>query len=56
MHTTLAELSEAGRLSGIRKTALVLVGDFLGDRYDRSQLYHPDFSTEYRQAKGGMEG
>ncbi len=56
VHTTLAELSEAGRLSGIRKTALVLVGDFLGDRYDRSQLYHPDFSTEYRQAKGGMEG
>ena len=35
----------------ITKTALVLVGDFLGDDYELSRLYAPDFSTEYRKGK-----
>ena len=31
------------------KTALVMVGNFLGDVYDRSCLYDPAFTTKYRQ-------
>ncbi len=46
----LGRLAAAGREYGIRKTALVLVGDFLGDSYERSKLYDPAFSTEYREA------
>ena len=34
--------------NGIKKTALLLVGGFLGDKYDRSKLYDPGFSTGYR--------
>ena len=36
---------------GIRKTALVLVGEFLGGAYERSRLYDPGFSHGYREAK-----
>lgn len=50
VHCPLGRLAEAGREYGIRKTALVLVGDFLGDSYERSKLYDPAFSTEYREA------
>ena len=46
----LGRLAAAGREAGIRKTALVLVGDFLGDTYERSRLYDPSFTTEYREA------
>ena len=38
-------------MDGITKTALVAVGDFLGDDYTLSRLYAPDFETEYRKAK-----
>ena len=37
--------------SGITKTALICVGDFLGNDYKLSRLYASDFSTEYREAK-----
>ena len=37
------------REAGITKTALVLVGDFLGEQYAFSKLYDPDFKTEYRK-------
>ncbi|MHB9292087.1 precorrin-4/cobalt-precorrin-4 C11-methyltransferase [Hollandina sp. SP2] len=46
---TVGTLSEMVRFSGIKKTALVLVGKVLGDAYELSRLYAPDFSTEYRQ-------
>jgi len=29
----------------------VIVGGFLGYPYDRSKLYSPEFSTEFRSAK-----
>ncbi|MDO5399563.1 MAG: precorrin-4 C(11)-methyltransferase [Eubacteriales bacterium] len=48
---TLGTLAQAGRDNGIRKTALVLVGDFLGSSYERSLLYHPEFTTEYREGR-----
>jgi precorrin-4/cobalt-precorrin-4 C11-methyltransferase len=35
---------------GITKTALIIVGEVLGDTYEKSKLYDRDFSTEYRKA------
>lgn len=32
----------------IKKTALILVGDFLGEEYHNSKLYHKEFAHEYR--------
>ena len=46
---TVSELAETARVNNITKTALILVGDFLGDKFERSQLYHPDFTTEFRK-------
>ncbi len=46
---TVGTLAETGAKHNISKTALVLVGDFLGDTYERSLLYHPDFTTGYRK-------
>ena len=51
---TLGTLAETGRRESISKTALVLVGDFLGEDYAHSKLYDPGFSTEYRKARGEM--
>ena len=34
----------------LSKTALIIVGVCLGDHYERSRLYAPDFSTEFREA------
>ena len=48
---TVATLPQAGRENGIHKTALVLVGDFLGEEYERSLLYDPGFSHGFREAK-----
>ena len=39
------------RQTAYTKTALILVGDFLGGSYERSKLYDPAFTTEYRQGK-----
>jgi len=46
--TTIKGLPEAGVKDNISKTAIVLVGDFLGGEYERSLLYHPEFSHGYR--------
>lgn len=50
---TLETLEEVGEKHKITKTAIVLVGDVIKNSgYERSRLYAPDFSTEYRRAKG----
>ena len=36
--------------NNITKTALILVGEFLGDNYERSCLYDPAFTHEFREA------
>ncbi len=51
---TVSTLAEETRKNGITKTALIVVGDFLGRDYDRSKLYDPAFTTEFRQ--GTEEG
>ena len=46
---TVSTLAEETRKNGITKTALIVVGDFLGKNYERSKLYDPAFTTEFRQ-------
>ncbi|MBQ7733520.1 MAG: precorrin-4 C(11)-methyltransferase [Synergistaceae bacterium] len=47
---TLANLPELARESGINKTALILVGEFLSDNISvNSRLYNENFSHEFRK-------
>jgi precorrin-4/cobalt-precorrin-4 C11-methyltransferase len=46
---TLKNLEEMAEKNNITKTALVLVGDFLGTEYNYSKLYDAAFETEYRK-------
>lgn len=50
VRTTVGNLATAAKNENITKTALITVGNFLGDRYDRSKLYAPDFTHEFREA------
>lgn len=50
IRTTVAGLAEAAKREGVTKTALITVGGFLGDKYDRSKLYDPAFTTGFREA------
>ena len=49
VHCTVGTLAASTRAAGITKTALIVVGDFLAAQYDRSKLYDPTFTTEYRK-------
>lgn len=55
LRTTIEGLSETGEKNAIRKTAMVLVGDFLSGEYERSRLYDPSFSHGYRTGKTSDE-
>lgn len=47
---TLETLGETGRINNITKTAIVLVGEAINTTaYDRSKLYDPEFTTEFRK-------
>ncbi len=49
---TVETLYQAAREQGITKTALVLVGEAVAHRhYQKSKLYDPAFSTEFRKGK-----
>lgn len=52
---TVDTLPQMAKDNGITKTALILVGDFLGDHYDRSKLYDPAFTHEFREGIAGKE-
>lgn len=47
---TVGTLHQTVTENGLTKTALIVVGDCMGKDYLRSLLYHPAFSTEYREA------
>ncbi|MDA8440995.1 MAG: precorrin-4 C(11)-methyltransferase [Peptococcaceae bacterium] len=47
---SLADIAAKVASAGISKTALILVGGFLGNDYARSLLYHPGFSHEFRES------
>ena len=46
---TVGPLAQRPTQAGLTKTALHVVGDFLGRCYARSKLYDPAFTTEYRE-------
>ena len=46
---TVGTLAKTAADHQITKTALILVGGFLGDTYERSKLYDPTFTTEFRK-------
>lgn len=48
---TLKDIEEKVKEAGIRKTAQILVGDFIEGEYERSKLYDPSFTHEYRSGK-----
>lgn len=48
VESTLSDIAEKVKDAGIQKTALILVGNFLGNEYDFSCLYDKTFSHEYR--------
>ena len=43
LHKTVTE-------NGLTNTSLIIVGNCMGDKYLRSLLYHPGFTTEFREA------
>ena len=47
---TVSTLAATAREHNVTKTALITVGGFLGDQYDRSKLYDPAFTHGYREA------
>ncbi len=47
---TLADIGDKTEQAGIGKTALIAVGDFLGDEYELSRLYDKTFSHGFRKA------
>ncbi len=51
VRTTVKDLEKSAKDNNITKTALITVGDFLGNKFDRSKLYDPSFSHEFRDAK-----
>ncbi len=51
MHCTVSTLAETAEKNGITKTALIVVGNFLGSDHELSKLYSPDFETEFRKVK-----
>ena len=47
---TVGTLEKTARENQITKTALILVGDVVAHgSYDRSKLYDPEFTTEFRK-------
>ena len=46
---TVGTLAESVHAAGITKTALIVAGGFLGRNYERSKLYDPAFTTEFRK-------
>lgn len=48
---TVGTLFETARKENITKTALIIVGNVLGDTYDYSKLYDATFTTEFRTGR-----
>lgn len=46
---TLEDIAKKVKEAGIKKTALVTVGRFLGDSFELSKLYDAHFTTEFRK-------
>ena len=47
---TVGTLAETAKRENMTKTALMIIGDAVThSQYDRSELYHPEFTTEFRK-------
>ena len=55
IRTTIENIAVDAEKEGINKMALICVGNFLGDNYDRSKLYHPEFTHLFREGKQESE-
>lgn len=55
LYCRLRDLSQTMAEANISNFALILVGDFLGERFQPSQLYDPYFGTAFRHAKDRAE-
>ncbi len=55
LRCTVETLAKTGAENDISSTALVIVGDVLGEAYDRSLLYHPGFTTAFRKGDGSID-
>lgn len=49
LRCTIGTLEQTVGKHGISKTALLIIGDVLSKKSERSRLYDPSFSTEYRE-------
>ena len=47
---TVDTLHETVSANGLTKTSLIIIGNCMGDKYLRSLLYDPGFTTEFREA------
>lgn len=54
LRTTIEKLPEAMKKEEISKTALIVIGDVLGDVYEKSKLYDAAFTTGFRKGKTDM--
>lgn len=50
LRCTVETLHQTVTQNHLAKTALIVIGRCMGNSYLRSMLYHPEFSTEYREA------
>lgn len=53
MHCTVSTIQKTAKENNITKTALVIVGKVLNSSYERSKLYNPEFTTEFRKGTDG---
>lgn len=53
IYGNLSDIAEKVKNAKIKKTALVTVGDFLGNEYELSKLYDKTFTHEYRKGISG---
>ena len=49
--TTLSELPERMREEEISRTALIIVGNVIDSKFEKSKLYDPGFTTGYRKGE-----
>lgn len=55
LRCTIGTLAETAKREQVTKTALIVVGNILEGEYERSLLYHPEFTTEFRKGVGKDE-
>ncbi len=56
VRTTVKNIAISAKENGINKMALIMVGGFLGDKYERSKLYDPTFTHLFREGTDKNDG